>query len=234
MRVAAPQAHDLECGGRAKPEKAMQGRVVVPPRHRFGFARRGQEPDVGWPSRFKQSVRAILALVLCYTLPATAAFVDRSDLFPPGTLLFDYSSWADFNNDGWPDIYDSAGVRINQGGTSFTSFTGYGRAVHGDINNDGFIDILDYDVPVRALINDGTGTSFSEIPFPVLPLGDLTCRGASLGDQNGDGYIDVYVGGYENTSGAMTFQDTFVWNNSGTSFSAVLSKGPRRPLRIVW
>jgi hypothetical protein len=165
----------------------------------------------------------IFVLLILSVLPAQAAFVERSDLFPQGTLLFDYSSWADFNNDGWPDIYDSAGIRINEGGTNFTTFAGYGRAVHGDIDNDGFIDILDYDVPVRALINDGTGTSFSEIPFPVLPLGDLTCRGASLGDQNNDGYIDVYVGGYENTAGSLTFQDTFVWNNAGASFSAVSS-----------
>ena len=30
---------------------------------------------------------------------------------------------------------------------------------------------------------------------------------SSWADFNNDGYIDVYVGGYENTSGTMTFQE---------------------------
>ena len=123
---------------------------------------------------------------------------------------YEYSGYrstiGDFNNDGYPDIYESTyntydNVWLNDGDGTFTyqnvnyNSVQLGRnAVVGDFNGDGFLDIYvanSASVSDKVLLNDGTGT-FTELPDSY---GGLRSQGADVGDVNGDGLLDVVVAG---------------------------------------
>ena len=130
-----------------------------------------------------------------------------------GTLgiAFDSSGpfWIDYDNDGWVDAATDHGIFRNQGGT-FSRVPGSqpipdaGQAAYtGDFNNDGWLDIHHnwHGCCPRFLINRAGSGQFDkvEISLPAVVDGynGTASMGSALGDFNNDGWLDVYIGGYE-------------------------------------
>jgi len=136
--------------------------------------------------------------------------------FGPGVCV------ADFNSDGWQDIYFVNGRDLysrglsarnalyrNSGDGAFIDITeqagvpgtGYGLGcVWGDYDNDGFPDLFVTQYGRNVLYhNNGNGT-FTDVTDKAgvagLESGTLFHSGAVFFDYDRDGYLDLYVGGY--------------------------------------
>jgi len=132
----------------------------------------------------------------------------------------------DFNHDGYPDIYLTNERRqrsdgnlsinrlfINQDGSHFVEATtiatgekGSHCAVSGDVNGDGWDDLLvcDYEGPPHLYLNNQAG-QFTEI-FP--PAVGKKWRQVKLADMNGDGRLDLVA--------LVEGNDLQVWFNTGS------------------
>ena len=163
------------------------------------------------------------AFVLCLPIVVRGGFTDRSALTPG--LYNSNTDWCDYNGDGYPDISIGDQLWRNNAGVSFTDVTaaGFGPGTWGDYDNDGDQDHYCWNGTGTLDRNDG-GTGFTPIATPSLPR-DTTgtyvneARGGTWGDFDGDGFLDLYVGGYELWSPSADFPDAILGNNSGTSFT---------------
>ncbi len=137
---------------------------------------------------------------------------------------FHSASWADFDNDGWLDLYvpnyggDNLLYHNNHDGTftniadSLISSKPYGAfaSAVGDFNNDGWLDlaVTEYSratlatrqVPdaqaVRLFLNRGQGR-FEDVTFAVgLTNSTSTPMGFQIGEFNNDGYLDILLGNW--------------------------------------
>lgn len=134
----------------------------------------------------------------------------------------------DFDNDGWEDIYLTGGelrdkLYRNNGDGTFTDVgieAGFGftaavttfGVVTGDIDNDGFRDILiltERNFDHMLYRNNGDGT-FTRL---VTALGQSTSeRGvsATMGDVDNDGFLDIYITNYVETTGVIFGENNVV------------------------
>lgn len=165
---------------------------------------------------------ALIASILCASfslLTAQISFTDQSSLlsntdFHSGVAI----GVTDLNNDGLDDI-----IRLN--GTSFLQVelqgepgemfttqavgnTGGGQwmVVVGDMNNDGFNDIVTggaYNEIKSYTYNTGTG----EYDFAEMPGASLFAQGANMVDINNDGWLDVFV--------CHDDAESRIWSNNG-------------------
>ena len=123
--------------------------------------------------------------------------------------------WVDVDNDGWPDLCAGGVVWRNNDGKGFTRLAeGFGDVVAADFDNDGFADLFSWS-PIRAFRNKG-GQGFEPVEMPALPK--CVSIGGCCGDFNGDGFVDLYVGGYEDWDAGVTYPDLLLLNEKGQSF----------------
>ncbi|MFM8286678.1 MAG: CRTAC1 family protein [Planctomycetaceae bacterium] len=124
--------------------------------------------------------------------------------------------WADFNNDGWVDLCCSGKVWRNEQGRKFVPWpdAAITNAVAADYDNDGYCDLFSWS-SLKLYRNVG-GEKFEEVPLPPLPK--TVSRGACWGDWNGDGTVDLYVGGYEDWDAGITWPSFVLLNQVGKSF----------------
>lgn len=125
-----------------------------------------------------------------------------------GVAIFDY------NNDGFQDIYFTGGhyrdeLFRNNGNKTFTRVTRHAglhltsysntmAVIAGDINNDGYSDLFistDSGSKCLLFLNNKNGT-FSEIGNKAGITGTQWAMGATFGDFNLDGFLDIYVTSY--------------------------------------
>ena len=142
-------------------------------------------------------------------------------------------SFVDFNNDNHIDINAGPQLWINQGDGTFQILpeTGLpGNCVWADINNDGFKDAFCYSGPGYLFLNQA-GKSLKNISDNLPDTPTKVSLGATMGDFNGDGLVDIYVGGYE-TPGYLP--DAMYFNNGDTTFKEVWrTAGTTMPARGI-
>ena len=136
-------------------------------------------------------------------------------------------AWFDYNNDGWQDLYIVNGLSLenlrkreknwrrapnylfrNNGDGSFRDVTleagvmgaGLGNGVWAaDYDNDGLVDLFVTNYGDNLLYkNNGDGT-FTDVAAKTGVAGGWTWHtGATFGDYDNDGHLDLYVAGYLN------------------------------------
>ncbi|MBI3921951.1 MAG: CRTAC1 family protein [Armatimonadetes bacterium] len=123
--------------------------------------------------------------------------------------------WADFDRDGWTDLCAGGVVWKNNAGKSFTKVAeNVGECVAADFDNDGFVDLFSWSL-LRVYRNNG-GKSFTPIDLPAFP--PCVSIGACCGDFNGDGFVDIYVGGFEDWGAGITYPDLLLMSDKGQGF----------------
>jgi hypothetical protein len=161
-----------------------------------------------------QKALALVALVALLWAPLTghAAFTDGTGGLSLGTLK---AAWGDYNNDNWTDLYTTAGLfntgivwrnnRESGGGVhdGFSEAAGGGKGgMWGDYNNDGFLDVFASGRDVWSLTRNVNGGAFV-LTDGAIPANDPWVNFRATGsascwvDVDNDGYLDLYVGGYE-------------------------------------
>lgn len=147
-------------------------------------------------------------------------------------------SAVDYNNDGWVDLFmegwsDPLSARVvtlykNNHGTferqttavgGTADFAGMnGGSLHtGDVNNDGYADVLTTGYGATGYesalyINQGDGTFVkSSASFPGIEAGE-----SFLFDANHDGWLDVFVAGVTNSGGWSWPGNLYLNNQNGT------------------
>ncbi|HVT12791.1 MAG TPA: VCBS repeat-containing protein, partial [Fimbriimonadaceae bacterium] len=152
----------------------------------------------------------LLAALLAFQTPT---FTDRTAALGL-TLGTDQACWVDVDNDGWVDLCASGALWRNNEGKGFTKMFEPGLVVAADFDNDGYPDLFSWS-KMKLYHNDG-GKRFTEAKLPDLP--PTVSRGACWGDFDGDGYIDLYVGGYEDWDKDITYPSFLLMNQGGKSF----------------
>ena len=160
------------------------------------------------------------------------------------------ASWCDYDNDGLADIYIVCGSEDNlpvanrtnmlfknNGDGTFTNVAaeagvadvGHGRGVAwGDINNDGFMDILignqvgsDHPGDNKLYRNNGDGT-FTDISVSSGIAENVRTRCVSMADYNNDGLLDLYTVNF----GTMIPPNRLLRNNGDGTFEDVAQYTP--------
>ncbi|MDH3584110.1 MAG: CRTAC1 family protein [Phycisphaerae bacterium] len=166
------------------------------------------------------STWALIGLMSCFAIiehvGAEAAGVSFTDKTKEMGLEISTSAacWADFNNDGWLDLCVAGGVWMNQRGKGFVRTVDVGTAVAADYDNDGFVDLFSWSS--RRLFHNDTGKGFTETKLPDLPAS--VSRGACWGDFNGDGFVDLYLAGYEDWAKGITWPSLVLISDRGKTF----------------
>lgn len=146
----------------------------------------------------------------------------------------------DFDNDGWEDVYIAGGnssdvlYRNNGDGTFTDVFASAGfdatipvhtqGACAADVNRDGYKDLLVTTMyfkdgrqlsPNYLFINNQDGTFTDATVQYGLDKFKSNSMGASFGDINADGYVDLYIANYFSASpeGVSLFNDATITNS---------------------
>ncbi len=134
------------------------------------------------------------------------------------------AAWADFDRDGWCDLYVAGQLWRNEQGKRFRRVEDVplsGPGIWGDFDNDGWPDLFSWAGGGR-LFRNVKGKAFEDVgrrlPKSPAQVGQgAVSQGATWGDFDGDGYLDLYVGGYE-VWPAKEFPDLIYLNQKGERF----------------
>jgi enediyne biosynthesis protein E4 len=136
----------------------------------------------------------------------------------------DAACWVDLDNDGWVDLCASGVAWKNHHGTNFTCLADVGLVVAADFDNDGFADLFSYS-QMKLLRNEG-GTGFKGFKLPELAR--TSSVGACWGDFDGDGFVDLYVGGFEDWDRQITYPSMILLNQQGRAFKLAWTEAKYR------
>ena len=161
----------------------------------------------------KQVFLAILLVLSLSPAYTKAAFQDRTTQLGL-TLTNGPAAWADYDNDGWVDLYASGTLWHNNDGKGFTKVMSKGAGIWGDYDNDGHLDLFVFNN--RQLFRNNQKGDFIPKPFPKFPKSVI--RGACWADFDGNGIIDLYVGGYE-TWPSSSYPDVILRNDGSVGFA---------------
>lgn len=141
---------------------------------------------------------------------AEPVFADRTEAL--GLALANGAAcWADLDRDCWTDLCAGGVAWRNVEGKRFEKLAeGLGEVVAADFDGDGWIDLASWST-LRVLRNK-QGRGFEPITLPALPK--CVSRGACWGDWNRDGYVDLYVGGYEDWDAGITYTSFVLLNQA--------------------
>lgn len=138
-------------------------------------------------------------------------------------------SWGDYNNDGWLDLFVANSgknflYKNNKNGT-FTKITTGAMVTDannsfgcnwGDYDNDGDLDmfVANNELQKNYLYRNDGGDSFTKITDEIVSNEVSSSVGASWGDYNNDGKLDLFVvnQGYGGPS-----ENDFLYKNTGAS-----------------
>ena len=158
-----------------------------------------------------------IALMQVAATNSPGTFIDKSaELGFTGTAGRWAVAWADYNNDGYVDLYDGFTWKNNEG-KGFTKLAHPHRStgIFADYDNDGYLDLFISDSPASsALYRNIAGTGeFAKQEMATMPMDCSMCL--AWADLNGDGYVDLYVGG--GNPSAQT--DAVFMNHDGNFFT---------------
>ena len=123
------------------------------------------------------------------------------------------AAWGDFDNDGRVDLLAGGNIHRNVG-DGFSFFTRVGDGIWGDYDNDGWLDIFVYES--RSLFRNEEGRQFVNVTSQALPeLPTRVTVGAAWADLDGDSFLDLYIGGFENPGYDV---DVILLNEGGETF----------------
>ena len=163
---------------------------------------------------------ALLAIVLAGPLAAqSTTFKDvtaAAGLKNPNGA----ACWVDLDNDGWVDLCTTGGVWKNEKGKTFKRVAEVPTSVAADFDNDGLVDLFSWQA--RKLFHNDGNMKFTPVKLPKLP--PSVSLGACWGDFNGDGFVDIYIGGYEDWGKGITWPFQILISQKGKSFKLALSK----------
>ena len=159
-------------------------------------------------------------------LPTFTNVSDSVGLVGVGGTFFD---WVDYNNDSYLDfMMDGHWLYQNSGppGWTFTEVSAtkgltnaWGRAVFGDYNNDGYVDLYDADWTDKLFMNNGPPNyDFTDVSVAAGNVRDGSPgTAASWGDYNNDGFLDLYVTNGEvwHADNTATWYPDTMWKNNG-------------------
>jgi len=152
-------------------------------------------------------------------------------------------AWADFDNDGWVDLFvaneksQNNFLFHNDGGNGFTRIlTGAIATDRGnsfgccwaDYDNDGYQDLFVANNGVRSFLyhNEGNGT-FLKIATGAIVTNIANSAGCAWGDYDNDGFLDLFV--------ANLGQKNFLYHNNGDgSFTLIRDSGIGQEASYSW
>ena len=158
-------------------------------------------------------ISRVTTLVFLCALPSLAQFRDVSK--EVGFSGDGKAAFADFNGDGFVDVFAGGRLLRNEEGKRFTaveSGPSGGEGIWGDYDNDGLVDLFTFTGTGALYRNKGDG-GFESVEFPKLPT--VNSRGAVWFDLNNDGHLDLYVGGYEEWQKAVHPDAVFLNDGKG-------------------
>jgi len=160
----------------------------------------------------------LLLSPLSLTAQEPARFLDRSKELGL-QLSSSQACWADLDRDGWSDLCSGGVAWKNEQGQRFSQLgSGFGEVIAADVDNDGFNDLISWS-NLTVYRND-QGKSFTPLATLALPSDQTrtVSLGATAGDFNRDGFVDIYIGGFEDWENQLTFPDLLYLNEGGKSF----------------
>ena len=125
-------------------------------------------------------------------------------------------TWVDYDGDGWVDFHTGSALYRNEKGQKFTEVATVGpEGIWADFDNDGDPDLFSWSGAGNLVRNNEDGTfSNAKAGLPDLPT--VVSLGATWTDLNGDGLLDLYVGGFESENVAVHPDTVYVNNGDGT------------------
>ncbi|MCC7490932.1 MAG: CRTAC1 family protein [Fimbriimonadaceae bacterium] len=159
-----------------------------------------------------------LALLLAGAAPGQEATFRDQSAAAGLTLDTNAACWADLNNDGRPDLVAGGAVWWNESPT-FRRGPAMGAVVAADYDHDGFRDLFCWSQ--WKLYHNDAGAAFTPVALEGVP--QAVSRGACWADFDNDGWLDLYVGGYEDWNAGVTWPTVVLQNLGGSGFKVALT-----------